>query len=279
MALSDQIMGVESGGDNHARNLRSTAYGPSQFLEKTWLDVLAKNRPDLAALPRDQQLVLRSDRALSKAMTDAYAADNGAYLKSKGFDPTPGNTYLAHFAGPAGAAKVLGADPATPAASVLGPQVAQANPFLSNMTTGELQAWANRKMGVPIPPAPIPAQPAWPAPAGPAAMAPPPTAPQTPPPAGPGMLAGADLGASAAASNMGLLASAPAAMAMASPAPPQPLARPMFRPDPSRLQAAALGIPPGGAPFDLSSLLGNIAPQSMTAADLQNWYARQNPTG
>lgn len=109
--------------------------------------MIAKHRPDLAGLPRDQVLALRNDPTLSREMTGAYASENAAGLQSAGFDPTPGNTYLAHFAGLGGARSVLGADPATPVASVLPSASVAANPFLRGMTAGDLMNWASRKVG------------------------------------------------------------------------------------------------------------------------------------
>ncbi len=156
MALADQIIGAESGGSPTARNARSSAGGAGQFIDSTWLSMLSKYRPDLAQLPREQQLALKDDPALSRAMTGAYAQENAAYLRARGHSDTPGNTYLAHFAGPQGADKVLSADPQKKAVDILDPAAAQANPFLANMTAGDLRAWADRKMGVPRPPLPIP---------------------------------------------------------------------------------------------------------------------------
>lgn len=146
MALADQIIGVESGGDPYARNPRSSAGGLGQFIDSTWLSMLAKHRPDLTGSP-DELLALKTSPELSRQMTDAYAKDNGEILSKSGIPVTPGNTYLAHFAGPDGAVKVLGADPAMPVSSILGMGVVKANPFLANMTAGDLQAWAGKKMG------------------------------------------------------------------------------------------------------------------------------------
>lgn len=146
MGLIDQIIGVESGGNATATNPRSSATGAGQFISATWLDMLAKHRPDLTGSP-EQLLALRNDPVLSKAMTEAYAADNGAILSKAGHETSPGNTYLAHFAGPQGAVSVLGADPSTPVAQILGDKVVKANPFLANMTAGDLRAWAGKKMG------------------------------------------------------------------------------------------------------------------------------------
>ena len=149
MAITDQILGLESGNDPNAVNPRSSATGVGQFLNSTWLDMIKKYRPDLSSLPQNEILGLRKDPDLSKAMTDAYAKENGSYLAQNGLPVTPGTTYLAHFAGPVGAAKVLGADPSAPVGELLGPAVIKANPFLANMSAGDLKAWADQKMGVP----------------------------------------------------------------------------------------------------------------------------------
>lgn len=156
MSLIDQIIGVESGGRANARNPRSSAGGLGQFVDATWLSMLAKHRPDLQG-SREQLLALKFDPDLSKAMTAAYAADNGSILQNAGLPVTPGNTYLAHFAGPQGAVKVLSADPSAPVASVLGDQAVNANPFLKGMTVADLQGWVSRKMGQPTPASAVPA--------------------------------------------------------------------------------------------------------------------------
>jgi hypothetical protein len=148
MSMIDQIINVESGGNPNAKNPRSTATGPGQFIESTWLNILPKYRPDITTgLGRDEILALRTDPQLSRQMTEALAAENASALTKAGFQATPGNTYLAHFAGPQGALNVLGANPSDPVSSILGESVVKANPFLANMTAGDLAAWANNKMG------------------------------------------------------------------------------------------------------------------------------------
>jgi hypothetical protein len=148
MGIIDSIIGAESGGDPNARNPNSSASGLGQFVDSTWLDMLARNRPDLiTGRSREEQLALRGDPDLSRAMTDAYAKENAQKLTGAGYEATPGNTYLAHFAGPQGALKVLSANPGARAADILGPAVARANPFLASMTAADLRAWADRKMG------------------------------------------------------------------------------------------------------------------------------------
>ncbi len=175
MAIIDSIISAESGGDPNARNPNSTASGLGQFLDATWLETIRSARPDLAQGKTDTELLaLKTNPDLSREMTEAYATKNGAILSRNGLPVTPGNTYLAHFAGPQGAVSVLQADPNAPASSILGPRVAEANPFLQKMTVGDLRTWADRKMGG--------QQGAPQAPAGPPVGAPMPIAPPQAPP-------------------------------------------------------------------------------------------------
>lgn len=154
----DRILSVESGGNPYARNPRSTATGAGQFIESTWLDMMARHRPDLiTGMSRDQILNLRTDPALSREMTEAYSNENKGLLGNAGVPVTDGTAYLAHFAGPQGAIKVLQADPAVPVGGILGPAVVKANPFLANMTAGDLAKWADKKMGAPAMPQAAPA--------------------------------------------------------------------------------------------------------------------------
>lgn len=148
MGLIDSIIGAESGGNPNAQNPNSSASGPGQFIDSTWLSTIKSARPDLAQGQSDADLLaLKTDPQLSRQMTEAYAAQNADILSKAGHPVTPGNTYLAHFAGPQGAVSVLSADPSTPVSSVLKSDAIKANPFLQGMTAGDLRAWADRKMG------------------------------------------------------------------------------------------------------------------------------------
>jgi hypothetical protein len=165
MGLVDSIIGVESGGNPNATNPSSSASGLGQFINSTWLSTLKQARPDLADGKSDAELLaLKTDPQLSREMTEAYANQNQAILSKAGVPVTPGSTYLAHFAGPGGAVKVLQADPNAPVESVLGEAAVKANPFLRGMTASGLQAWADKKMGGSSPqPAAAPASPVAPA--------------------------------------------------------------------------------------------------------------------
>ncbi len=138
------IRNAESSGNNFARNPKSSAFGPDQFLSSTWLSTIKKHRPDLAAGKSDAELLaMRSDAKLSGALTKAYAGDNASYLRSRGLNPE-GNTYLTHFAGPAGASALL-SNPGGSAEQLLGPRVIAANPFLRGMTGADVVNWARAK--------------------------------------------------------------------------------------------------------------------------------------
>lgn len=148
-----RIIGVESGGVATARNPNSTATGAGQFIESTWLSMMQTHRPELVAgKSRAEILAMRNDPQISRDMTRRYAEENATFLGARGIAATPGNVYLAHFLGPAGAAQVLKADPNTPVEGIVGAAAVSANRrILANRTAGEVAAWAERKMGGPAP--------------------------------------------------------------------------------------------------------------------------------
>lgn len=129
------------------RNPNSSATGTGQFINSTWLDMIKRRRPDVAAGKTDPEiLALRDDPALGPTlgaeMTGAYAEENGAKLAAAGLPATPAAISLAHFLGPAGAVKALKADPRTPVELIASPEAIRANPFMRNMNAGQLANWA-----------------------------------------------------------------------------------------------------------------------------------------
>jgi len=131
----------ESGGNDMAKNPNSSATGRYQFLDATWAD-LAQRHPELGLTPDG-----RNDPAQQEAAMKAFTMDNARQLTGAGVGVNPGTLYAAHFLGAGGASKVLGADPNTSVASIVGPEVVQANPQLANMTVADFQQWAASKGG------------------------------------------------------------------------------------------------------------------------------------
>src|SRR5690242_4318743 len=152
-----RIIDAESRGTLDFKNKRSSAAGPAQFLDETWLELLRTYRPDLTKQhTRDELLALRRDRGLAREIATRFAERNAALLKRNDLPVTSGTLYLAHFAGPAGAAALLKAPDNADAAAVMAKadasgntkreQIVKANPFLDKFTVADIRRWADRKM-------------------------------------------------------------------------------------------------------------------------------------
>jgi hypothetical protein len=144
---------IESGLNPNAKASTSSASGLYQFTEQTWLATMKQHGAEHGlqwaanaitrgsnghyyvsdAATRQEIMALRQSPETSAAMAGEYASDNQDYLRAKlGRDTTPTDLYMAHFLGPAGAArflKALDANPDTPAASVM-PAAAHANKWV-----------------------------------------------------------------------------------------------------------------------------------------------------
>ncbi len=143
----DRLMLAESGGRDDARNPRSTALGPFQFIESTFIEVARRHfHTETSNLSPAQVLQLRTNRQFARRAAEAFTRDNAAHLAVAGLEPTFANLRLAFLVGPGGAVRVLKADPASRAATVLGAQVIKANPFMIGMTTADLARWSNRNL-------------------------------------------------------------------------------------------------------------------------------------
>jgi hypothetical protein len=155
-----RIFAAESRGAVDQANKRSSAAGPAQFLDDTWLELIRAYRPDLAkGRTRDEVLALRRKPGLAREITMRFAERNAALLERRGLPVTAGTLYLAHFAGPAGAAALLEAPADADAATVMAAadasgrtkreRLVKANPFLDKFTVADIRHWARRKMSGP----------------------------------------------------------------------------------------------------------------------------------
>lgn len=141
----DRLMMAESGGNDFARNNRSTATGPFQFIVSTFLSVAERHFPEETSnLSRTQILALRTNRAFARKAAEAYTKDNAAHLAAAGHKPTFTNLRLAYLLGAGGADRVLSAPPKARVSVLLGRAVMRANPFMAGMTASDLIARAAR---------------------------------------------------------------------------------------------------------------------------------------
>jgi hypothetical protein len=157
--VAEQIVKVESNGHVNAKNKRSSAMGPAQFLNETWLELIHTHRPDLAmGRSEGETLELRQNAEVAREITARFTEQNAEMLNKRGLPVTPGTLYLAHFAGGAGAVAILSAQENADAASIMASadatgrttrqEIVKANPFLEHFTIADLKSWADRKMRI-----------------------------------------------------------------------------------------------------------------------------------
>ena len=146
-AFLDRLMVVESGGRDDARNPRSTAVGPYQFIESTFLDLARRHfQAETASLAPAQILALRTNRPFARRAAEAFTRDNADILANNALTTTPGNLRLSFLVGPNAAVRLLRAEAATPVITLLGANVVQANPFMAGMAARDLVAWSERSI-------------------------------------------------------------------------------------------------------------------------------------
>lgn len=135
------IRSAESGGNDSAKNPGSSATGRYQFTKGTW-DGLMTSHPELGLTSDGRLDPNQQERAIRQ-----FTQDNASVLSRAGIPINPGNLYAAHFLGAGGASSVLGQGDDASVASIVGPDVVAANPFLDNMTVGQFKLWAAKKGG------------------------------------------------------------------------------------------------------------------------------------
>jgi hypothetical protein len=156
-ALADLIITAESNGNPRDKNKKSSATGPAQFLDDTWLEMINAYRPTLVAGHSQKELLaLRRDPDLSREMTTRFMQRNARILRKRNLPVTPGTLYLTHFAGIAGAIAILSGSDTDHAATIMAKadasghltkaKLVAANPFLADFTVADIKHWADAKM-------------------------------------------------------------------------------------------------------------------------------------
>jgi hypothetical protein len=144
---------IESNLNPSAQAPTSSAKGLYQFIEQTWLGTVKNSGPANGygnyadAISRSANgryevadpamrtaiMKLRSDPAASATMAGSFTRNNAEQLRAAiGRAPSEGELYIAHFLGPDGASKLIGAASNRPNASAaeMFPQAAAANPSI-----------------------------------------------------------------------------------------------------------------------------------------------------
>lgn len=145
--LAARIIAAESGNNPNAKSKTSSATGLGQFTNNTWLSLVRRHRKDLAGLPDNQLLAMRTDPALSTEMVNANIQDNTGALSQSGVPVNNATLYGAHWFGPQAMTAMYKADPTAPVESVIGQQAAAAN-GLNGKTVDDVKTMAAKKMGM-----------------------------------------------------------------------------------------------------------------------------------
>lgn len=139
------IITIESGGNVRAKAPTSSATGLGQFLDATWMGVVAKHRPDLLReRSRAQVLALRFDPRIMVELLARFTEDNQRVI---GMNCSGGDLYLAHFLGTADAKDLFRADPSTEVSQLVTAGVINANKsIMLGKNAGQVRAWAAKRM-------------------------------------------------------------------------------------------------------------------------------------
>ncbi len=137
--LLDRFLAAESSGRQFIKNPLSSALGPFQFIESTFLDIVRRKLPDVAAGKSDEEILrLRVDPKVSREAALIYIRESAKFFAAHNVPVTATNLRLAFFAGQTGALRVLAAKTDEPLNSVLSEKTMAANPWLGALTAGQL---------------------------------------------------------------------------------------------------------------------------------------------
>jgi len=144
-----KLMMAESAGKAHAKNPRSSALGPYQFINSTFIEVVDRHFSDeVEGMSQSEILALRTNMEFARRAAIAFNNDNAKHLRENGVKPTFAHLRLSHLLGPNAAVKVLRASPSTKLTKLLPSAVIKANPFMRGMTVANLVQWSEGEVGV-----------------------------------------------------------------------------------------------------------------------------------
>lgn len=138
-------------GEGTGKNPASSAYGPYQFIDSTFVGQFRKHYPEQARGMSDRDIVRLKNspegREISADLGPKFIAENAKVVEGAGFEPNAGNVYLAHFLGPRDALRILRADPEDSVTEIVDPASIRANKVLQGgQTAGGIVNWAHNYM-------------------------------------------------------------------------------------------------------------------------------------
>ena len=144
------IYGLEGTGKNPS----SSAIGVGQLLDSTYMGLLRRAHPDIAAQVGNDKAAIQAFRrtpkglALSAELAPMNQADNRAVMEHHGIPVTPTNEHVMWVLGPGDGPKVLKADPSTPLKGLISDAAIAANPRImgGGKTAGDFVTWARHGM-------------------------------------------------------------------------------------------------------------------------------------
>jgi len=146
----NRLISSESNFKNDAQNPNSSARGPAQFLNSTWMETVGKHAPEvLEGKSKEEVLEMRTDPKFVNRMLAGLTSDNAQTLKQNGVAVNDPNLHLAHFLGATGASNLLKASPNDPVSDILGAKAIRDNAsILEGKKVKDVIQWARGKQGV-----------------------------------------------------------------------------------------------------------------------------------
>lgn len=148
---------VESGGRLDAENPDTSAAGPYQIIDETWLRHIRSVQqrgglPDTVGMSDEELLGLRTT---SREANDEVFADlreyNRGVLRRAGLPVNSVTEHMLHWWGEGGGVRMLRADPSTPVSDVAGARAAAIN-GQTGRTVGQMMDWSAGRLGAPTGP-------------------------------------------------------------------------------------------------------------------------------
>lgn len=146
----------QNGQDTDRRNPRSSAMGPRQFIEGTWMEYARANPERFQGMSEQEILARRSSHEESLRASQWLAGRNAATLQQAGLPANDATVGVSAFVGGAGAVAVLRAAPGTTVEAALRQGgisertvrlMTTAHPEFKTMTTDALMADYTRRYG------------------------------------------------------------------------------------------------------------------------------------